>query len=110
MPIDERLLAQLRLLNQRFAEDLPHRLAAARAGWAAWSAGGADGFAGLLAAAHHLAGSGTTFGRPDVSAAAAELEALLQPWRERAGPPDEPAAAAIAASLAALEACGRFMP
>lgn len=110
MPIDDRLRAELALLNRRFAEDLPRRLAAARAGWDAWSAGDDDGFATLLTAVHYLAGSGATFGRPDVSEAAAVLEALLQPWRGRDGRPDAATAAAIAEALAALEAGARPSP
>lgn len=79
----------LRQLRELFATRLPGRLAEIDAAWDEARARGFEpaAFARFHRLVHSLAGAGTTFGYPEVTAAAKRIERLLQPLvRAQAGP------------------------
>ena len=107
----EAFRGRLEALRRDFVNGLPSRLEALRDAVRAGLAGpgpGASPWAELQGEAHRLAGSGATFGLPEVSARAAELErgladlgASAPPWPERLVRTLREAADGLVASLPA---------
>ena len=91
--------AQLLALREAFLQELPARVAALRA---AWGEPEEARVAALQFQAHRLAGAAGTFGLPDVSVAARELEDLL-----RSVGPGGLDPAQVASALAQVEALAR---
>lgn len=85
-PVDD-VQQQLALLAQGYVARLPESVGALRAAWDAATAGavsdvgedsrGGDALAQMRHRAHKLSGSGATFGLPQVSGAARDLEVYL---------------------------------
>lgn len=74
-------------LRDEYASALSAKLARIESLWREVAAG-VDSLKGdLLHAAHMIAGAAATFGRPDVGAAALDLELALRPICEREGAP-----------------------
>lgn len=91
--------AQLQALREAFLQELPARLAALRAAWGEPEEARA---AALRFQAHRLAGAAGTFGLPEVSVAARELEDLL-----KSAEPGGPDPAQVESALARVEARAR---
>ena len=96
------LQAHLDRLREKFAAELPQRLAEADGLLASLRSGDAEALKGLRLIAHRLHGTGGTMGFSALSEAAAALEARVDACLAAggAGPED---LAAIAAGLAALK-------
>lgn len=86
-----------------YAAQLPDKIAALESALRHPDAGHEAALA-ALAQAHRLAGSGGTFGFPEVSRAAAGIERILSDNTHTPGFPDEAARAELAAGLTALKA------
>jgi chemotaxis protein histidine kinase CheA len=96
-------------LHAYFARRLPARLGEMAEAWdavraAAWSA---DSLRLLHRLAHSLAGTGSTFGFPDVSTTARDLEHLLETALAGAAPPDDAMARRVEQLLGDLDSAAR---
>jgi hypothetical protein len=67
----------LERLRRDYLDHLPGKVATIAADWSRCRSGEPGAFERLALEVHHLAGTGATFGRPDVSEAAGALEAAL---------------------------------
>lgn len=97
----ERTIAKLRA---DYAAELPGTVAKMEELWRRLVAAEVppSGLGELVRMAHSITGSGTTFGMPNASAAAGELEAYLDPYGKRGQLPDAQAQQTVATLLAAL--------
>ncbi len=87
----------------RYAAELPDRIAALEAALRQLGSGKEAALSALVQA-HRLAGSGGTFGFPEVSHTAARIERILADKADTPGFPDDAAVAALEAGLKALKA------
>lgn len=80
----EKILAQLKILRERYAQDLPRKIAELRSGFDALrtappNAGQSEAWRTLHRQVHSITGSGGTFGYLDLSVATRVLEQALKP-------------------------------
>ena len=101
---DGDLLREMEELRAAFAAELPSRVAAIGVRCHALLRGDLDPAqtSALVRDVHSLAGSGTTFGRPDVSRAAGRVEDVLEALAAGTGPADD-----LPDALGSLEAAAR---
>lgn len=95
--------AQLRALQEAFAKELPKRLGALEAAWLAPGEAAAR-LEALRHNAHSLAGSGGTFGFPELGQAARALERRVQALLQAHTPLDPELEAEISREVASLRA------
>ncbi|HEU4325577.1 MAG TPA: response regulator [Roseiflexaceae bacterium] len=99
--------AQWRALREDYLRRIPQKIDDLRALWQQAAAQGApDLLQAVFRMAHSIAGSGATYGVPQLSVAAGSLEARLQELIDSGLPPDSAACAEVEALLAALEQAG----
>lgn len=77
MDAQARLREGLERLRRDYLAHLPGKAAAISADWTRALSGEREAFDRLATEVHHLCGTGATFGFPEVSAVAGEIEALL---------------------------------
>ena len=96
---------ELAEFNAEYRRTLPDRLHDIDGLWSALRHGevSRERMHALLRALHSIAGSGTTFGMPLVSEAAAAAEAWIEPHYERGSLPDEPLRGEFDTLLSALK-------
>jgi diguanylate cyclase (GGDEF)-like protein len=100
-------LNKLQVLRQSYVAELPNRLAEIASTWAALQRGeDRDGLHTLHRLAHNLAGSAGTFGYPQLSTIAKDLEQQLLPCLASGLPADNAFLARLTARLAELQATG----
>lgn len=99
----------LRQLRETFAARLPARLAEVDAAWEEARAAAFEPAAlfRFLRLVHSLAGAGTTFGFPAVTAVAKRMERLLQPLVRAQAAPSAAGAEELAGLLAELRRAAR---
>jgi chemotaxis protein histidine kinase CheA len=101
---DDEARREMEDLRDAFAAELPTRVAAIGAQCHAFLRGDLDvtRTSALVRDVHSLAGSGTTFGRPDVSRAARRVEDVLKALTAGTGRADD-----LPGALRSLEAAAR---
>jgi len=104
MSYDEGVIEQLRQLRENYAQQLPGKIAALET--AAKECSDRAGVAALRSLAHGLAGSGSTFGFPEVSETARRLEVLVQTVLDEGRRLSAAEAEIIAGYLDALQRAG----
>jgi HPt (histidine-containing phosphotransfer) domain-containing protein len=104
--MDDDFLAALAGLKREYRQALPEKILKINALMDSLiaGAGGVPGLKELERTLHTLAGSGLTFGLPELSSTAAAAEAWLEPWCQREEVPGTVDLLCLRALVAAVEA------